>query len=299
MAKTQYSKLERRHFPKIYLFLLPTLILFAMFYLWPILQVLATAFTRWDGFNSPRFDITNPFVNFNQLFKMRGFLPSLKNLLWWSVIAMTLHVGIGALVGFLLYQKLAGWKFVRAVYMIPNVISSAAWAMIYRFIFNKDFGLLNGLIRTVDPDFSVNWFYQSPAAFWAITFTWLFYAVIVTLIVLADLMAIPQELHEAAEIDGATGWQKTLKIDLPLCRNSIGTGVILSVTSRIAMYENIALTSRGGPGNDTMGLAVLLVKSINDYNYGLANAIALLMFIFGILVMLIINRVFRMNDPVY
>ena len=299
MARTQYSKLERRHFPQIYLFLLPTLILFCMFYLWPIIQVFFTAFTKWDGFNRPRFDIGNLFVNFNQLFKMRGFMPSLKNLLWWSVIAMTLHVGIGALVGFLLYQKLAGWKFVRAVYMIPNVISSAAWAMIYRFIFNKDFGLLNGIVRTVDPEFSVNWFYQSPAAFWAITFTWLFYAVIVSLIVLADLMAIPQELHEAAEIDGATGWQKTLKIDLPLCRNSIGTGVILSVTSRIAMYENIALTSRGGPGNDTMGLAVLLVKSINDYNYGLANAIALLMFVFGILVMLGINRAFRMNDPVY
>ena len=299
MARVQYSSLERRHFPKIYLFLLPTLILFAMFYLWPIIQVLLTAFTKWDGFNAPKFAFANPFVNYRQLFKMRGFMPSLRNLFWWSLIAMTLHVGIGTLVGFLLYQKLRGWKFVRAVYMVPNVISSAAWAMIYRFIFNKDFGLLNGMIRTVDPSFSVNWFYQSPAAFWAITFTWLFYAVIVTLIVLADLMAIPQELHEAAEIDGATGWQKTLRIDLPLCRNSIGTGVILSVTSRIAMYENIALTSRGGPGNDTMGLAVLLVKSINDYNYGLANAIALLMFVFGILVMLVINRTFRMNDPVY
>ena len=88
-------------------------------------------------------------------------------------------------------------------------------------------------------------------------------------------------------------------IDLPLCRNSIGTGVILSVTSRIAMYENIALTTRGGPGTDTNSLALLLVKATTDYNYGLANAVALLMFIFGILVMLIINRVFRMNDPVY
>ena len=166
MARVQYSKLDRRHFPKIYLFLLPTLILFAMFYLWPIIQVLFTAFTKWDGFNSPKFDISNPFVNFLQLFKMRGFMPSLKNLFWWSLIAMTLHVGIGTLVGFLLAQKLKGWKFVRAVFMIPNVISSAAWAMIYRFIFNKDFGLLNGIIRTVNPNFAVNWFYESPAAFW-------------------------------------------------------------------------------------------------------------------------------------
>ena len=299
MSIARYSKLERRHFPMIYLFLLPTLILFVMFYLYPIIQVLFTAFTSWDGFNSPKFDISNPFVNFKRLFKMRGFMPSLRNLLWWSLIAMTLHVGIGTLVAFLLGEKLPGWKFVRAVYMVPNVISAAAWAMIYRFIFNNDFGLLNGIIRKFNPSFSVNWFYESPAAFWAITFTWLFYAVIVTLIVLADLMAIPQELHEAAQIDGATGFQRTLRIDLPLCRNSIGTGVILSVTSRIAMYENIALTTRGGPGTDTNSLALLLVKATTDYNYGLANAVALIMFVFGIAVMLIVNRLFRMNDPVY
>lgn len=299
MRLARYSKLERRHFPNIYLFLLPTLILFVMFYLYPIIQVLFTAFTSWDGFNAPKFDIANPFVNFNRLFKMRGFMPSLRNLFWWSLIAMTLHVGIGTLVAFLLGQKLPGWKFVRAVYMVPNVISAAAWAMIYRFIFNNDFGLLNGIIRKFNSTFSVNWFYESPAAFWAITFTWLFYAVIVTLIVLADLMAIPNELHEAAEIDGVTGWQRTLHIDLPLCRNSIGTGVILSITSRIAMYENIALTTRGGPGTDTNSLALLLVKATTDYNYGLANAVALIMFFFGIIVMLVVNRIFRMNDPVY
>lgn len=295
----RYSLLERRRFPWIYTFLLPTLVLFAVFYIYPILQVLITAFTSWDGFNAPKFDLANPFVNFKQLLRMRGFMPSLKNLFWWSLIAMTLHVGIGTLVAFLLGEKLHGWKFVRAVYMIPNVISAAAWAMIYRFIFNNDFGLLNGMIRWFNPGYSVNWFYESPAAFWAITFTWLFYAVIVTLIVLADLMAIPGELHEAASIDGAVGWQRVLHIDLPLCRNSIGTGIILSITSRIAMYENIALTSRGGPGTDTNSLALLLVKTTSDYNYGLANAIALIMFIFGILVMLIVNRAFRMNDPVY
>lgn len=295
----RYSKLERRNFPWIYLFLLPTLILFAVFYLVPIFTVFFTSFTKWNGYSNPVFSWDTIFSNYQRLFSMSSFWPSLRNLFWWSLIAMTLHVGIGTLVAFLLAQKLHGWKFVRAVYMIPNVISGAAWAMIYKFIFNDDFGLLNNIIRLVAPSFTCNWFYQSPAAFWAITFTWLFYAVIVCLVVLADLMAIPAELHEAAEIDGATGWQKTLRIDLPLCRNAIGTSVILSVTSRIAMYENIALTSRGGPGNDTYGLALILTKSITDYNYGLANATAMLMFVFGILVMLIINKVFRMNDPVY
>ncbi len=295
----RYSRLERRHFPAIYLFLLPTLILFAMFYVIPIITVFFTSFTKWNGFNAPVFSFDTIFYNYRKLFTMSSFGKSLQNLGLWSLIAATLHVGIGALVAFILYQKPKGWKFVRGVYMIPNVISAAAWAMIYKFIFNNDFGLLNNLIRLVNPNFNVNWFYQSPAAFWAVTFTWLFYAVIVCMIVLADLMAIPKELHEAAEIDGASGVQRTFLIDLPLCRNSLGTSVIISVTSRIAMYEAIALTTRGGPGNDTANLALILVKAINDYNYGLANATAMLMFVFGIIVMLVINRVFRMNESVY
>lgn len=303
--QSKYTKIERRSFPAIYLFLAPTLILFAAFYIEPIFQTFTTSFAKFNGYTNPEwsFNINNLggtiFRNYTRLFSMSSFMPSLRNLFWWSLIAMTVHVAIGTLVGFLLYQKLRGWKFVRIVFMVPNVISGAAWAMIYRFMFNDDIGVINNLIRIFNPDSHIQWFYSSPAAFWAITFTWVFYSVIVSLVVMGDLMAIPVSLHEAADIDGATGWQRVLHIDLPLCRNAIGTSVLLSVTSRIAMYENIALTSRGGPGNDTYGLALILTRAITDFNYGLANATAMLMFIFGIVVMLIINKAFRMNESVY
>lgn len=288
--------LKRRYFPSIYLFLLPTVVIFVMFYLSPIITVFTTAFTKWDGFNSPTFVGLR---NFTRLFERESFQYSLRNLLAWALISMTLHVAFGTLVAFLLYDRFKGWKFVRAVFMIPNVISMAAWAMIYKFIFNNDYGVLNNLIRKIIPSFQVNWFYESPAAFWAVTFTWLFYAVVVTLIVLSDLMAIPSELHEAAKIDGASGWQVTWRINLPLCRNALGTAVICSGTARISMYEAISLTTRGGPGNDTMNLPVLLVNNITDMNYGMANAVASIMFVVGIVLLLVIRAVFRMNDPVY
>jgi len=295
MILKNYSRIERKQFPKVYLFLLPTLTLFVLFYLMPIITVFTTSFTRWDGFSSPVF---NWFSNYQRLFRQSSFLIALKNFVLWSLIAVFGHVGFGVMIAFFLYRKPRGWKIVRSTFMIPNVISAAAWAMIYKFIFNNDFGVLNSLIRKLIPGFNVNWFYQSPAAFWAVAFTWLFYAVIVTLVVLGDLMAIPKETMEAAEIDGASGMQLTRFIKLPLCRNAIGTPIILSITSRIAMYENIALTTRGGPGDDTMGLALILVKNITDYNYGMANATAVIMFLIGILTLLIINRMFRMNEPV-
>lgn len=290
------SPLQKRALPYVYLFLLPTIVIFLVFYLQPILTVFYTGFTSWNGFNEPEF---TGLRNYSRLFQKESFVLSMRNLALWTAIAVTAHVAIGAFVGFLFYHGLKGWKAVRGLYMIPNVISGAAWAMIYKFIFNDDYGLLNNAIRLLDPNFSVKWFYSSPAAFWAVTFTWVFYAVIVSLIVLADLMAIPTELHEAASIDGATPAQVTWRIDLPMCRIALGTAVICSATARISMYEAIALTTRGGPGNDTMSLSVLLVNSITDMNYGMANAIGTIMFVVGIVMLVVIRNVFRMNDPIY
>lgn len=293
---SQLSPLQRQSLPKVFLFLLPTLVIFIAFYLQPILTVFYTGFTSWNGFNAPEWVGLR---NYSRLLGRDGFQISLLNLLMWTAIAITLHVAIGALIGFLFYHKYRGWKAVRGLYMIPNVISGAAWAMIYKFVFNDDYGLLNNFIRTINPSFSVKWFYSSPAAFWAITFTWVFYAVIVSLIVLSDLMAIPQEIHEAATIDGASPFQVTRYIDLPLSRIALGTSVICSATARISMYEAIALTTRGGPGNDTMSLSVMLVNAITDMNYGMANAIGSTMFVIGILMLVLVRRAFRMNHPIY
>ncbi len=296
MKKHKYGKLERKNFKWIYLFLLPTVIIFVMFYVEPIVMMVGTSFTKWDGFNSPVFV---GFRNYIRIFTNSSSAYSLRNLLLWSLIAMTLHVGFGVLVAFVLYYAPFGWKFTRSVFMIPNIISAAAWALIYRFVFNDQMGMLNTLIRHINPNFHVQWFYESPYAFWAVTLTWLFYAVIVTLIVLNDLMSIPTDLIEAAKLDGATGGQIVRHIQLPLCRISIGTAMLCSITSRISMYEAIALTTGGGPGDDTMSFSVLLVRSISDYNYGFANAIGVIMFVFGLIVMAIVNRAFRMSDTIY
>lgn len=296
VRQPKLSRLERKVLPNVYLFLLPTVAIFLAFYLAPILTVITTSFTEWDGFNAPTFTGLKNYIN---LFRRASFLMSFQNLLLWSLIAVTLHVLIGVVVALLLFDRFKGWKFVRAVYMIPNVVSTAAWAMIYRFVFNNDYGLLNNIIRIVNPSFSVNWFYQSPAAFAAVTYTWLFYAVIVTLLVLGDLMAIPKDLFEAAHIDGATKKHVVRYIMLPLCRYSIGTAVICSATARISMYEAVALTTRGGPGYDTTTLSILLVNSVTDMRYGMANAIALIMFIIGILMLLGVKKGFRLNESVY
>lgn len=294
ILKGKLFKPKNKNLLSIYLFILPTLVIFLLFYLMPIVTVIITSFTKWDGFNTPQFIL---FDNYRKLFNNSLFVQALKNLILWSIIAATIHVGYGIIVALVLNKKPFGWSFTQTVFMIPNVISISAWAMIYKYFFRNDIGILNTIIRFFNPNFNANWFFEAPYAFWAITLTWVFYAVVVTLLVQGDLMAIPQQLHEAAKIDGVNAWQMIWKIDLPLCRNSIGTGVICSITARIAMYESVYLTTNGA-GN-TMSIPLLLVRAIQDSNYGYANTYAVIMLILGVLTLLAVNKVFRMNESVY
>jgi len=280
----------------IYGFMLPSLILFVAFYLFPIISVVTSSFTEWDGFNEKTFIGLD---NYTRLFKATSFQAGLTNLFYWAFISAVIHTGFGVLVAFIINQKSRGWKLTRIVFMIPNVISVAAWALIFRFLFDDKMGMVNKAVRIFSPDFKANWITDTPYAFWLITFTWLFFAVIVTLVVLGDLLSISEDIHEAAKIDGASVSKIAFLIDLPLCRISIGTGVILSMTSRIGMYEIIKLTTAGGPGQDTYSLPMLMVSKIQDYQAGYANAIASIMIIIGIIMLLVVNKLFRMNESIY
>lgn len=280
----------------IYAFMLPSLVIFVAFYLFPIITVVSSSFTKWDGFNEKTFIGLD---NYIRLFKATGFQAGLKNLLYWVIIAATIHTGFGVLAAFILYKKPRGWKFTRMVFMIPNVISVAAWALILRFGFDDKMGMANRFVRIFNPDFKANWITDMPYAFWLVTISWLFFCVIITLIVMGDLFAIPDEIHEAAKIDGASSFKIAYLIDLPLCRISIGTSIILSMTARIGVYEVVKLTTAGGPGQETYSLAMLMVSKIQDYQAGYANAVASIMILVGVVMLVIINKIFRMNESVY
>ena len=91
-TRIKAGRIQRANYKWIYLFLLPTIVIFAMFYLMPIAQVFVTSFTKWDGFNAPKF---NGLTNYINLFTNSSFLIALKNLLWWCVIALTTSGGPG------------------------------------------------------------------------------------------------------------------------------------------------------------------------------------------------------------
>lgn len=280
-------------------FLLPCILLFALIYLIPMGIVFVTSFCEWKSGGVFHFvglhNYIEAFVNDTRMHQ------ALKNTGIWALLQSTVHVGIGTVTAFILSRKIKGWKILRTIFMIPNVISAAALGVIFLNVFNPKYGLLNSMISTLSGStFSKNWYFDQNSAFLTVTWSWLLYAGLVMILVLAGVMSVPEDVLEAARIDGASGLQIDFKIRLPLVRTILGTCVIISATSMLREFELIYLTTNGGPGDTTLNLPLYLYKtSLTDNNYGYANMMGVLLIILGIFAVFAINKLFRMSESDY
>ena len=278
------------------IFLAPTLVVFALIYAIPILIVVSTSFTKWNGFTVPEF---TGIANYVRLVGDEQFLLALRNSLLWGLIAAFIHVPFGVWVALVLFRRPFGWRFTRAVSLLPNLIIPAALALIYVFVFNPGIGIANELIRALGlTDFRANWFFEPATAFIAVTVVWVFYAGVIILVTMAELAAISPDLREAAIVDGATETQVDRYIHLPLLRNIIGVGIIIAVTEVFKMFEYVFLTTGGGPDNQTMSLGVLIYNQATvRFDSGYSNAIGVVLLAMGLLTFYLVSRTFRVADP--
>ena len=228
-------------------------------------------------------------------------LTALKNTGIWVILQSVVHVTLGTVIAFMLSKRKKGWKVLRTIYMIPNVVSAAALAVIFLNVFNAQYGIINSFVKTVTgKPFMKNWFFDQNSAFITVTWSWLLYTGMIIILVLAGVLSIPEDVVEAAKIDGATDMQINMKIRLPLIRTILGTCEILAATSMLREFELIYLTTNGGPGDTTLNLPLYLYKtSMTDNNYGYANMMGVILIIAGVIVVGAINRLFRMNEADY
>ncbi|MBI9108191.1 MAG: sugar ABC transporter permease [Spirochaetales bacterium] len=276
------------------IFLLPTFLLFCFIYLIPLVLLFATSFCEWTIGSDIIF---SGLENFKQLFFHDDSLKIvLSNTAVWILLQSTIHIAIGVALGLILSRKRWYTDIVRTIYIIPNIISSAAIGILFLCILNPQFGMVNNIIRRFRPDFMHNWFNNPSTSFYTMTSTWLFYAAIVTILVMAELTAIPKDLYEAATIDGASRIQIARFIELPLLKNIIGTTTILAATSMLQKLDIIIMTTKGGPGVSTMNMPMYIYKTaLVDNNYGLSNALGVLLILMGLAIVWLINLIYGMN----
>ena len=242
-------KSNYKNFRFAILAVVPVLVFYFAFYLIPMGMTIITSFFDWSQIKMGGFA---GFDNYEKLFHDSVFWTSVKNILIWIAIAVFIHIPMSLLVALLLSAKMKGWKVLRTLYFIPQIISSVAWAAIFMSVYNPSYGLLNGILEAVGLEkVGRNWLFDPKTAWPAVICTWLFFIGMYSMIMLAELISIPDEILEAARIDGANRFQIARFIKVPLARLVIGTCMIMTVAGGIKCFDSLYIMTNGAPNYKT------------------------------------------------
>ena len=279
----------------IFSLVLPGIIVFLFAILAPICLSVYYGFTDYSGMGSYSFI---GIENYRQLVHDDAFWTSLKNSLLLAIGFIFIQHPLALIVAAVL-DKLGGKAegFFRCVYFIPNVISVAVIAYLWKFIYNPDFGLLNNIIKVFGGKGDINWF-SNETAIWAVLLVLIWHGFgWGMLIYYTGIKNIDPVLYEAAAIDGANQRQTFLKITLPLMKPVIQVNVTMAVISALKQMETVYLLTNGGPGNSTQFTAnYLYQQAFKAFKYGYGNAIGVIFIMICLLATIFLNKVFEERD---
>jgi multiple sugar transport system permease protein len=271
-----------------YLFISPWLVGLVVFTLGPMLASLALSFTTYDIINPP---VWNGLANYREaLFGDWLVWHSLKVTAIYSFVSVPLGLVGSFLVALLLNQRVRGLSVFRAVYYLPVLVPPAAGALLWAWIFNPDFGLLNTLLSDIG--------IQGPP--WLINSRWALPSVILMslwgiggpmLIYLAGLQGIPTTLYEAATIDGATALHRLRDITIPMMTPVIFFNLVLGVISSFQVFTVAYILTQGGPHYATQFYVLhLYQQGFRDFRMGYASALAWILFVIVLAMTLLFVR---------
>lgn len=263
-----------------YLFLLPSLASFAIFLLIPILFSVYLAFTNWDVISG--FDNIN-FIgleNFTRMFKDEWFNASIKNNLVYTLVVVPVTLLLSLFIAIILNNMVYLKNVLRLAYFIPYVSNTVAVSILWMAMFDPSQGPVNQLLTA----FGV----QNPPK-WLVSPDWAMITIILMsvwirigyclIIYLAALQNLPQELYEAADIDGANWYRRFISITFPLLTPTTFFLIITQTISTFQVFAPVNLLTRGGPGTSTTVLVYQLYReAFRFYHMGYASAIAMVLF---------------------
>lgn len=268
----------------ISLFLLPNLIGFLFFVGLPIVSSFILSFTEWDLLSKPQFI---GFDNYSKLAIDAEFRDALKHTFFFIAGYLPTVMIIALGVALILNMKLKFKLFYRAAYFVPVVTSWVAVALIWKWLFNPSFGLINyslSLIGVSGPA----WLHDPVWAMPAIILTSVWKDIgFVMIMFLAGLQGIPEVYYEAAEIDGASSSQKFWSITLPLLAPTTFFVLVISMINSFQVFDQVMIMTEGGPaGSTTVMVQQIYNHAFRYYQMGYASAASwiLFFFIFGVTV---------------
>jgi multiple sugar transport system permease protein len=262
-----------------YLFLLPWAIGFTLLIAGPMLASLYLSFNNYDIARPPSFVGPDNFVRAFTIDPQ--FWPSLAKTFYYALLVVPIGLTLSMLLASLLNQRLAGTNVLRTLYFLPHLTPIVATALVWKVLFNPEVGLINTALFEVG--------IKGPG--WLSSVEWAIPALIVMnlwraaggntmMIFLAGLQGIPQELYEAAAIDGANGWHRFRHVTVPMLSPTVFFNLVLGVIGALQVFASALVASKGGPAYATWFYALHIYnEAFVNFKMGYAAALAWVFFV--------------------
>lgn len=279
-----------------FVMLLPNLLGFLAFILLPVLATFVISFADWDL--SENFSFIG-LGNYQQLLMDEVFRKVFWNTLYFTAVSVPIGIALSLFLAILLNQKLRLIRFYRAAFFIPVISSMVAVAVIWQWIYNPQYGLLN---------YALSWLgIQGPT--WLTSTKWAMIAIIITaiwknlgfnmLIFLAGLQSIPETYYEASEIDGAKWYAKFRHITVPLLSPTTFFVTVMAIITSFQVFDTVYLMTQGGPARSTSVLVYYVYQNAFQYfEMGYASAVAYVLF-FVVLLLTLLQFITQKKWVVY
>jgi multiple sugar transport system permease protein len=261
-----------------YLYLIPFLVFFGTFVVYPIVRGLQISFMSWDVVNPARYV---GLQNYRQLLSDdRLFMTCLKNTVYFVCMFVPLGVVVPMLLAEALFEPLAGRTLFRSSFALPIMVSVSATALVWSWFLNPLFGLLNHYLRLVGLP-TQNWLSQAPNAMKAIVLTTLWWSAGWNMILfLAGRQEIPEHLYEAARIDGAGTWALFRHITIPGLMPTTLFVLVTTIIGSFQVFGQVLVMTGGGPGDATRTVSMFIYSNaFLFFKMGYASAAAWLLFL--------------------
>jgi multiple sugar transport system permease protein len=278
LAHTGLDKSERRNLIFGLLFASPAILGFLIFLLGPMIASAVFSLTNYSIFAEPRFV---GFQNYIDLFSGRDpfFFKSFGVTLYYVALNVPASVGAAFAMALLLSSRIRGKTFFRAVFYLPTVVPVVASMMIWTWMMNPDFGLINNILRALGLPTSL-WLYSESTVIPSIVLTGLWSVGGTFVIFLAGLEGIPKQYYEAVEIDGGNYFHKLRHITIPIMTPTIFFNTVMAIIGSFQAFTQAFILTQGGPNNASLFFVYYLWReAFRNTRMGYASAISWVLFL--------------------
>lgn len=278
-----------------YLFILPTMALNLVFFIYPFLQTVAMSFFDWPMLGEKKFIFLGNYIT---LFQDKQFWSSLWFTMKYALFVTPCLFILAFVLALLINGKFAGVNLFRSIYYAPVVISMTCCSMVWLWIYNDLYGVLNYMMQALGIiDDPILWMNSSSTSLPAVIFmvTWKM-AGFSMLIILAAFQSVDEQVYEAAAVDGANKVTQFFRITLPIIRPQVALALIMSVIGSVLAFEQFLIMTKGGPAQETTTIVHYIYNtSFKYFKMGYGSAIT--MVLLAVLALLSLIEYRFLNDP--